>query len=201
MLPFTSQAQKSTTANRARRARRKADNKMSHFYGKLQGARGEATRCGNKHTGLEATAAAWGGCVETTLWHDEAAGVDMAEVRLARWQGRGSSRILYRGPVNPDEDQATLDAAQMMHDLNPRDEGEAADAADRARTARTGGGSPNPEIIERKVCRAQAAHEHAEIWKQDRAKNRAIELCLECSRPTDEQHAPYCRVCASRAIC
>jgi len=163
---------------------------MSHFYGKLQGARGEATRCGNKGTGLEAIAAAWCGCVETTLWHDEATGVDMAEVSLARWKGRGTSRVLYRGPINPDEDQPILDAAQAKQDLNPRNEGEAAEAAERARTARTGGDPPNPFDpaaeavaskdsewrIEQLVCRRQAAHEHAEIWKQERAKNRAATM-------------------------
>lgn len=32
---------------------------MSEFYARIQGARGEATRCGSKSSGIEATAETW----------------------------------------------------------------------------------------------------------------------------------------------
>lgn len=36
---------------------------MSEFYGRLQGLAGEATRCGSKSSGIEATAETWGSIV------------------------------------------------------------------------------------------------------------------------------------------
>lgn len=36
---------------------------MSEFYGILQGSRGEATRCGSKASGIEATAETWGSVI------------------------------------------------------------------------------------------------------------------------------------------
>jgi len=36
---------------------------MSHFYGTLQGNRGEATRCGTKKSGIETYAASWKGAI------------------------------------------------------------------------------------------------------------------------------------------
>lgn len=33
---------------------------MSEFYGRIQGSRGEATRCGSKDSGISATAETWG---------------------------------------------------------------------------------------------------------------------------------------------
>ena len=68
---------------------------MAHFYGKLQGARGEASRLGHKSSGLRATAASWQGAVSTYLY--EKHGVDMARVELRPWQGRGTSMLLYDG--------------------------------------------------------------------------------------------------------
>ena len=42
---------------------------MSHFYSVIQGSRGPATRCGDKHGGVYATAAGWGGAITTRLYH------------------------------------------------------------------------------------------------------------------------------------
>lgn len=78
---------------------------MAHFYGSIQGARGEATRLGHKSSGLTTVAASWAGAVRVTLSHDERTGRDMAHVELAPWQGRGASRELYSGPVAGDERQ------------------------------------------------------------------------------------------------
>jgi len=71
---------------------------MAHFYGVLNGSRGEATRCGTKSSGLTSIAASWAGAVQTRLFIRD--GIDYAEVSLRPWQGSGSNRILYCGPVS-----------------------------------------------------------------------------------------------------
>ena len=60
---------------------------MSHFYGTLQGSRGEATRCGTANSGLVTYAAGWKGaiCVHVT----ECNGQDHYTVDLVPWQGSG----------------------------------------------------------------------------------------------------------------
>lgn len=71
---------------------------MSHFYGTLQGTRGEATRCGTKSSGITAYAAGWGGAIRTDIWHDDKTGRDMYRVTLTPWHGSGgSSRVLAEG--------------------------------------------------------------------------------------------------------
>jgi len=72
---------------------------MSHFYGVLNGSRGEATRCGTKKSGLAVTAASWSGAVSVRLYVN-ADGVDRARVSLVPWHGAGTSRVLYDGPVD-----------------------------------------------------------------------------------------------------
>lgn len=67
---------------------------MSHFYGTLQGSRGQATRCGTKNSGITTQAAGWQGCIETHIYHDDATGKDMYRVYLTPWQGSGGSTIL-----------------------------------------------------------------------------------------------------------
>ncbi len=74
---------------------------MAHFYGLLKGRRGEATRCGTKASGMSVTAASWEGAVKTTLFIRD--GVDYAEVALVPWQGTGTDRVLYCGPVSGKE--------------------------------------------------------------------------------------------------
>lgn len=70
---------------------------MAHFYGTLQGNRGEGTRAGSKDSGLTATAASWQGAVEVRLYEKD--GTDYARVSLRRWYGAGTERELYDGPV------------------------------------------------------------------------------------------------------
>ena len=74
---------------------------MAHFYGTLQGARGEATRCGSKKGGLQTIAASWQGAVEVNLSHKD--GRDMVEVRFRYWEGAGVNRLIYKGPVDGQE--------------------------------------------------------------------------------------------------
>lgn len=73
---------------------------MAQFRGTVIGSRGEASRLGDKRTGLDVRAASWQGAVRTRLFHDNSTGQDMAEVRLEQHHGAGSFRVLYYGPVS-----------------------------------------------------------------------------------------------------
>jgi hypothetical protein len=77
---------------------------MSHFYGTLQGTRKTiVTRCGSIRSGIETYAASWQGAVRVFLREED--GIDMAEVYLVPWHGRGTSKLLYSGPVSGKEKQ------------------------------------------------------------------------------------------------
>lgn len=65
---------------------------MSHFYGTLQGSRGEATRCGTQGSGMTTNCAGWGGCIRAEAFHHD--GEDMYRVYLAPWQNSGGGSIL-----------------------------------------------------------------------------------------------------------
>lgn len=41
---------------------------MAHFYGTLQGSRGEASRLGTEKSGFEASACSWQGRIDVSLW-------------------------------------------------------------------------------------------------------------------------------------
>lgn len=78
---------------------------MAHFYGIVRGAaKSEATRRGTPNSGIGTTAASWNGAVSVELYVDEE-GNDCACVSLEPWHGKGVSRTLYRGPVNPKEEE------------------------------------------------------------------------------------------------
>lgn len=72
---------------------------MSHFYGTMKGARGEATRCGTRASGMSVTAASWQGAVTVELWHDEVSGRDYYRVFLRSWHGRGESKFIEEGTL------------------------------------------------------------------------------------------------------
>jgi hypothetical protein len=59
---------------------------MSHFYGRLNGAAGQATRTGSRSSGISATVRTWSGDLDTRLWHGPAAvgseGADFANIDL-----------------------------------------------------------------------------------------------------------------------
>ena len=73
---------------------------MAHFWSRIRGARGEASRCGTRDSGMESVVASWEGAVSVTLWHDAARGHDYAVVKLIPWHGKGVERVLYDGPVS-----------------------------------------------------------------------------------------------------
>jgi hypothetical protein len=71
---------------------------MAHFYGTLKGARGEATRCGSKKSGIATTAAAWGGAITTEVYID-AQGRDCFRVTQRPWSGSGVYELLAEGVI------------------------------------------------------------------------------------------------------
>jgi hypothetical protein len=71
---------------------------MSHFYGTLQGQRGEATRCGSKASGITTVAASWKGAVEVSVFVDEQ-GRDCFSVAQRTWRGAGVSHVIAEGVI------------------------------------------------------------------------------------------------------
>jgi hypothetical protein len=67
---------------------------MAHFYGTVQGNRGEATRCGSKR-GLETWAAGWGGAIRVQVYHQD--GQDYVRVTKQPWHGMGKFEVIYEG--------------------------------------------------------------------------------------------------------
>ena len=76
---------------------------MAHFYGTIEGNRGQATRCGSKSSGMTSYAASWAGAVRTVAYEKD--GVDMARVELTTWKGAGGYRLLYDGPISGKDDK------------------------------------------------------------------------------------------------
>ena len=70
---------------------------MSHFYGKLNGSRGPATRCATKKSGLTTVAASWDGAIEVNLTYNGCTGKNEYVVAMRPWQGRGNSVVLAEG--------------------------------------------------------------------------------------------------------
>ena len=73
---------------------------MAHFYGEVRGARGAVHRLGHKSGGLTVTAASWQGAIEVNLRHDKSTGRDVVEIRFRQWQGAGTNKPLFSGPVD-----------------------------------------------------------------------------------------------------
>lgn len=71
---------------------------MAHFYGTINGARGQASRLGNKTSGLETVTASWQGAVRTHLYVKD--NIDYVRVSLIPWRGAGINQVLYEGPVS-----------------------------------------------------------------------------------------------------
>ena len=74
---------------------------MAHFYGTVQGARGEASRLGHKRDGLRTVAASWSGAIEVAAYQRED-GVDCARISFRQHHGHGTSRLIYDGPISGD---------------------------------------------------------------------------------------------------
>jgi len=97
---------------------------MSHFYGTLQGNRSKATRGGIASSGMTSYTASWSGAVKVEAFLKKF-GVcaecgkpqaehkdkrtdghkymeqmrDWVRVELVPWQGSGTNKVLYMGPI------------------------------------------------------------------------------------------------------
>ena len=61
---------------------------MSHFYGRVAGNRGSATRCGSKVSGYHTVAASWDGAIEVRLSYDPKTDTNYYTVYQTPWSGR-----------------------------------------------------------------------------------------------------------------
>ncbi len=89
---------------------------MSHFYGTLQGTRGNATRCGDKKSGLQTVAASWAGAIRVYLYRKPGETFDRYTVRADPWYGVGDSALLAQGIVGkvPAPDYSTHESLRVL---------------------------------------------------------------------------------------
>ena len=81
---------------------------MSHFYGTLQGSRGQATRCGTKNSGITTYAAGWQGAIRVYVYQDEQ-GRDKFTVNLVPWKySGGQDCVIAEGLLDASEHDMTL---------------------------------------------------------------------------------------------
>lgn len=71
---------------------------MSHFYGTLQGNRGEVTRTGSKNSGITAYSASWNGAIRVHVYADKD-GNDCYRIDQTTWQGHGVNRPIAEGKI------------------------------------------------------------------------------------------------------
>mgnify|MGYP001598349603 CR=1 FL=1 len=72
---------------------------MAHFYGTVQGFRGEASRLGSLESGMEVYCASWNGAVRCKAWYNSKKKIDILTIELVPWQGNGVNKLLYEGPA------------------------------------------------------------------------------------------------------
>lgn len=72
---------------------------MAHFLGTVQGQRGEASRLGNKNSGLQTVAASWDGAIAVDLEYDERTGKNRYTVRERKWHNSGVDRVIAEGVI------------------------------------------------------------------------------------------------------
>lgn len=85
---------------------------MSHFYGTVQGSRGEASRTGGKDAGITAVAAGWGGAVKVRVFHDADNNADRFSVQQTTWRnGRGLYEPIAEGVIGKPSSVSELRAA------------------------------------------------------------------------------------------
>ena len=88
---------------------------MSHFYGRVAGNSGSATRYGSKRSGYHTVAASWDGAIEVRLSYDPKTDTNYYAVYQSMWHGKGVEMLIARGIIGSD--------AVMMSDLVKEDEG------------------------------------------------------------------------------
>lgn len=91
---------------------------MAHFYGTIQGSRGEASRLGTERSGLRAKIASWQGAVSVQLYSRD--GLDCARISLTKHRGSGVERLLFDGRLDGEDtydDRHLLDGVREGGDL------------------------------------------------------------------------------------
>lgn len=68
---------------------------MSHYYSRIRGARGEATRCGHRTSGINASVSTWTGAIHSRLYWDGYCDRAVVE-RMLNGQ---VVEVLYDGPL------------------------------------------------------------------------------------------------------
>ena len=63
---------------------------MSHFYGNMQGSRGETTRCGTKHSGHACHIRGWDSGIRVYAHYNETTGKDEFSVYMTAGSNGGS---------------------------------------------------------------------------------------------------------------
>ena len=69
---------------------------MAQFFGCVKGSRGEATRLGDRSSGIVTSTKSWQGQVNVRMWHDARSGKDYVSVILEE-HGGGRSVVLFNG--------------------------------------------------------------------------------------------------------
>lgn len=88
---------------------------MSHFYGTLQGNRGEVTCGGSSDSGVSARAASWQGCGCADVYFNEDKQEDWVRLSVKPWHGRGRSKVFYDGPVDGSVDLYSEESRLLSH--------------------------------------------------------------------------------------
>jgi hypothetical protein len=88
---------------------------MSHFYGTLQGNRGEATRSGSRDSGVSVRAASWQGCGFASVYFNEDKQEDWVRLGVEPWQGQGRSKVFYDGPVDGSGELYSEESRLLSH--------------------------------------------------------------------------------------
>jgi len=72
---------------------------MSHFYSYIQGGKGSATRCGNKVSGITASAQGWEGSLTVNQWYNDEEDCDYYSIQVMKGSGVGG-RTIKSGPIS-----------------------------------------------------------------------------------------------------
>jgi len=67
---------------------------MSHFYGNIQGDRGEATRGGSKDSGIAGHIRGWRTGAKIECYHDDESGKDIVRVYKTGGSGGGNRELI-----------------------------------------------------------------------------------------------------------
>lgn len=67
---------------------------MAHFYADIQGARGEASRCGSKQSGIDGHIRGWNIGARVALRHDSKTGKDKCTIYLTSGSNGNHANII-----------------------------------------------------------------------------------------------------------